>query len=80
MRCQKQFARNYEPMPEQNFPADQSWKRTALAAVVWLALNAVIVALYLTVIFDRGILILIALAYIEQEKCSFGKGKKYNRQ
>ena len=63
MGCQKQFAKNYEPMGEQGVPTNQSWKRTALVAVIWLALNAVIGALYFTGIFDRGMLILIALAY-----------------
>ena len=63
MGCQKQFAKNYEPMGEQCVPTNQSWKRTALVAVIWLALNAVIGALYFTGIFDRGMLILIALAY-----------------
>ena len=42
MGCQKQFAKNYEPMGEQCVPTNQSWKRTALVAVIWLALNAVI--------------------------------------
>ena len=63
MGCQKQFAKNYEPIGEQCVPTNQSWKRTALVAVIWLALNAVIGALYFTGIFDRGLLILIALAY-----------------
>ena len=63
MGCQKQFAKNYEPIGEQCVPTNQSWKRTALVAVIWLALNAVIGALYFTGIFDRGMLILIALAY-----------------
>ena len=63
MGCQKQFARNYEPIEGQSTPTNQSWKKTALVALVWLALNAVIGALYFAGIFDRGILILIALAF-----------------
>lgn len=63
MGCQKQFARNYEPIGEGIKPTNQSWKRTALVTAVWLALNGVIGALYLTGIFDKGILILIAIAY-----------------
>ena len=63
MGCQKQFARNYEPISEESTPTNQSWKRTVLVTVVWLALNSVIGALYFTGIFDQGILILIALAY-----------------
>ena len=63
MGCQKQFARNYEPVAQQTVPVNQSWKTTALVAVVWLALNGFIGALYFAGIIDRGILILIALAY-----------------
>ena len=63
MGCQKQFARNYEPVGEDIAPTNQSWKRTALVAFVWLALNAVIGALYFAGIIDRGILIIIALGY-----------------
>ena len=63
MGCQKQFARNFEPISNQLSPKNQSWKRTALVALVWLALNAVFGTLYLLGLFDRGILILISLAY-----------------
>ena len=63
MGCQKQFARNYEPIGEGITPTNQSWKQTALVAFVWLALNGVIGALYFLHIFDKGILILIALAF-----------------
>ncbi len=63
MGCQKQFARNYEPIGEQEIPVNQSWKRTALVAGVWLVLNAIIGVLYFADILDRGILILIAIAY-----------------
>ena len=63
MGCQKQFARNYEPISEESIPTNQSWKRTALVAVVWFALNAIIGVLYFMGLIDRGILILIALAY-----------------
>lgn len=63
MGCQKQFARNYRPVAGNPTPTNQSWVRTATVAVVWLALNAVFGALYYMGIIDRGILILIALAY-----------------
>ena len=63
MGCQKQFARNYEPVGEGIAPANQSPKITALVACLWLALNGVFGALYIAGIFDRGILILIAIAY-----------------
>ena len=63
MGCQKQFARNYEPVEKDNIPTNQSWKRTALVAVVWLALNAALGTLYSAGLFDRGIMILIAIGY-----------------
>lgn len=63
MGCQKQFARNYEPTEGNSAPVNQSWKRTALVAAVWLVLNGIIGALYFARIIDRGILILIALTY-----------------
>lgn len=63
MGCQKQFARNYEPIDQHRIPTNQSWKRTALVAAIWLTLNAVIGVLYFTGIFDKGILILIAIAF-----------------
>lgn len=63
MGCQKQFARNYEPKEPSGKPINQSWKVTALVAFVWLALNAIFGIFYLTGIFDRGIMIMIAIAY-----------------
>ena len=63
MGCQKQFKRNYLPKGENIKPTNQSWKVTALVTVVWLALNAIFGILYYTGIFDRGILILIAILY-----------------
>ena len=61
--CQKQFKRNYEPVGENIKPVNQSWKRTALAAGAWFALNTVVGALYFTGIIDKGMLVVIALAY-----------------
>jgi hypothetical protein len=63
MGCQKQFKRNYEPISETAKPTNQSWKVTALVAIIWLALNGVFGALYFTNIFDAEILILISLAF-----------------
>ncbi len=63
MGCQKQFKRNFEPIEGVTTPKNQSWKRIALVIAVWLLLNGVIGALYLTGILDRGILILIAIGY-----------------
>ncbi len=60
--CQKQFARNYKPTGKEK-PSLQSGRRTFAVAAAWLGLNAAIGALYFTNIIDKGILILIALAY-----------------
>ena len=64
MGCQKQFARNYQPVIGQDAkPVLQSWKATAAVAAAWLALNGAIGALYFAGIIDKGILMLISLAY-----------------
>ena len=60
--CQKQFRRNYRLTGEKT-PRLQSRKRTLAVVLVWLALNGVIGLLYFTNVIDRGILILISLAY-----------------
>lgn len=62
MGCQKQFARNYKPTGEAK-PSLQSWKRTLAVVIVWLALNGTIGLLYFTHLIDKGVLILISLAY-----------------
>ena len=63
MGCQKQFARNYEPIGDECVPTNQSRKITALVTAVWLALNGAVGALYYSGIIDKGILILIAIGY-----------------
>ena len=63
MGCQKQFKRNFEPVDGQNTPKNQSPKRTALVAAVWLALNAVIGGFYFLGFLDRGALILFSLCF-----------------
>lgn len=63
MGCQKQFARNFEAYDDDRKPINQSWKVTALVAVVWITLNAVIGGLYFSHLIDKGILILIAIGY-----------------
>ena len=63
MGCQKQFARNYEPIHEGAKPVNQSGWVTALVAGIWLALNGVFGLLYFLGVFDAGILILIALGF-----------------
>ncbi|MBR4101962.1 MAG: hypothetical protein IKK51_08830 [Oscillospiraceae bacterium] len=63
MGCQKQFRRNYRPTKPDAKPVNQSWKTTALVAGIWIALNALFGVLYFLGIIDKGILILICLAY-----------------
>lgn len=62
MGCQKQFRRNFKPTGQVK-PVRPSWKGTATVVISWLALNGVIAALYFAHWIDRGILILISLAY-----------------
>ncbi len=62
MGCEKQFRRNYKPV-EGATPRLQSGRVTFAVAFVWIALNALFGGLYLAGIFDRGLLLLIALAY-----------------
>ena len=64
MGCQKQFRRNYIPRSGcHEKPELVSWKRPFLSAAAWLALNGVFAVLYMTGVFDSGIMLLIALAY-----------------
>lgn len=62
MGCQKQFAKNYQPLNEKQ-PELQSRKRTFSVAFIWLALNAVLGVLFYRNIIDEGILILISLLF-----------------
>ena len=62
MGCEKQFKSNYKPVKGAE-PHLQSGKITFAVAFVWIALNALFGGLYIANIFDRGILLLIALAY-----------------
>jgi hypothetical protein len=67
MGCQKQFKRNYKEKPDA--PKERSEMNrqpgviTFAAFSAWIALNAIIGMLYYMGIFDKGILLLIALAY-----------------
>ena len=64
MGCQKQFARNYEPIGDNDRkPENQSWVVTALVASLWVAANAIFGIFYFAGWIDKGILILIAIAY-----------------
>ena len=62
MGCEKQFVKNYRPV-EGRTPVLQSWKRTLAVFAAWCGLNGVFGVLYLTGIFDRVIMLLIALTY-----------------
>ena len=62
MGCQKQFAHNYVPAAHPA-PIPDDRKAVWLTAAVWLALNGAIGALYFLRWIDRGILLLVSLAY-----------------
>jgi len=62
MGCQKQFARNYKKISEDQ-PIVQSQKTTLLIGIGWLAFNMIFGVLYYCGIFDAGILVLIALVF-----------------
>ena len=62
MGAEKQFKRNYLPTGE-SVCVNQSGWRTFFALISWLALNGIFGALYLSGIFDAGIMVLISLAY-----------------
>ncbi len=63
MGCQKQFARNFKETDFKGERKMHSGKTTFAVAVLWLLLNSVIGLFYLCGIFDRGIMLLIALFY-----------------
>ena len=60
--CQKQLKRNYVPTGEEK-PSLTPNKSLIIFTLCWVALNLLFGVLYLTVVFDAGILILISLAY-----------------
>lgn len=60
--CQKQLKRNYVPTGEEK-PDLTPRKATLSFTLCWTAMNLVIGILYLTGVFDAGILILVCLAY-----------------
>lgn len=62
MGCGKQFKQNYKPTGETE-PILQPWQRTFTVIAAWVALNGIIGLLYYLGIIDKGILILISLAY-----------------
>lgn len=62
MGCQKQFGENFIPTDIKKPPKTSPWP-VFFIAVVWLTLNGAIGVLYLTGLIDRGILMLLCLAY-----------------
>lgn len=63
MGCQKQFARNYRPTGKNIEGIRASTRGVAATVIAWVTLNGAIGALYFAHIIDRGILLLISLAY-----------------
>ena len=64
MGCQKQFARNYKPIPAGKHGFVQPRKHgTMMAAASWVVLNGLIGLIYFLGWIDKGILMLISLAY-----------------
>jgi len=64
MGCQKQFSRNFiSTNREEAVPRWHSGWRTFSVAAAWLILNGIIGVLYFAGWIDRGILLLISLAY-----------------
>ena len=60
MGCQKQFPKNYQATGKQpDMPKAQNGVLTVFTS--WIALNAVIAAMYYAGVIDRGILLLVAL-------------------
>lgn len=62
MGCQKQFARNYRPTGQMK-AINTPWQGTFLVILSWVLLNAAIGLLYFFGWIDKGILVLISLAY-----------------
>lgn len=61
--CQKQFKHNYSPTCEKIIKEEHQWWRTALVVCFWCLLNGAIAAVYYFGLIDKGIMILISLAY-----------------
>ncbi len=62
MGCQKQFEKNYVPVPQGTVPP-RPWRTTLAVAAAWIGLNSVIGTLFLVGILDEMLLIIISLAY-----------------
>lgn len=62
MGCQKQFACNFKEKSKEKVHPHIS-KSVLLIAILWILLNGIIGALYFAKIIDKGILLLVSLAY-----------------
>lgn len=60
--CQKQFGRNYKPTGRTDIELHDN-HATAIVALIWIVLNAIIGALFMTHVIDEGIMWLICLFY-----------------
>lgn len=63
MGCQKQFARNFRPMPAGKHGFVKPRRHGTLMAASWVVLNGLIGLMYFLGWIDKGILVLISLAY-----------------
>lgn len=59
---QKQFKQKYLPIENSTLPA-KPWQGVFAVAASWILLNGIIGGLYFTHIIDKGILLLVSLAY-----------------
>lgn len=62
MGCEKQFKKNYAPVSDSE-PASINMSRIIIVAAVWIALTAIIGAMYLLDVIDRDIMMLICLFF-----------------
>lgn len=62
MGCQKLFKKNFRATKDKK-PSNQDWRITLLVFTIWIAFNSIFWILYLLGIIDRGMLLLISLAY-----------------
>ena len=60
--CQKQFARNYRKTGQTQIVIHDN-NAAMLVALIWICFNGVFGSLYLTGVFDEGIMILISCAF-----------------
>ena len=60
--CQKQFKRNYIKTGSTQIKVSDN-NATMLVALIWICLNAIFGALYMSGLFDDGIMILLCCAY-----------------